>query len=175
MAFVVEDGTGLANSNALADVAFVDAYHADRGVAAWAALTTPAKQAAIVAATDYIHARWAERLRGEQSRVGIQALDFPRVDIGYDGVYDDSVPYPVQQAVALYALRASSGPLAPDPVVDASGRTTASTRRKVGPIETETTFADSGPGSRVQRFRDYPAADALMRRFLVAASAGVVR
>ena len=36
MAFVVEDGTGLSNSNSFVAVAFADSYFADRNQTAWA-------------------------------------------------------------------------------------------------------------------------------------------
>lgn len=67
MAFLLEDGTGVQGANALAPVAFVDAYLSERGRSTengWNAASTGSKQSAIIAATDYIGARWESVLRG---------------------------------------------------------------------------------------------------------------
>ena len=53
MAFVTEDGTGLAEANSYVSVAEADAYHADRGNAAWIGEDS-AKQSALIKATDYL-------------------------------------------------------------------------------------------------------------------------
>lgn len=162
MAFVAEDGTGKADANSLCDVAFADAYFLDRAVVAWAAATNDGKQAALVKATDYIETRWVNRFRGcVQFPDTPQALSFPRTGIGSD----DAVPDRVKKACAEYALRALAGKdLAPDPTVDATGRAVQSTRRKVGPIETETVYSQ---GTSVQQFKPYPAADTLLRPYLL--------
>lgn len=170
MAFTAEDGTGLADANALTTVEFADSYFADRANAAWAALATPAKQANIIKATDYVQARWSAKFKGTPQFPDVQALAFPRLCIGNDG----AVPVGIQRAVAEYALRASAAPLAPDPVVDASGRLATGTRKKVGPIETETSFATEGSLSQPQLIRAYPAADMLVRPFL-RPTGGVIR
>lgn len=160
MAFVAEDGTGLANANSLCDVAFANAYFADRLVTLWDAKDDDVKQAALIAATDYVELRWAERFRGcEQFADTPQALSFPRTDIGWDG----AVPDGIKKAVAEYALRTFSGKLAPDVTTDAGGFPVASVRRKVGPIETATTYTTSGSA---KLFKPYPAADMLVRPFL---------
>lgn len=166
MAFVAEDGTGLADANSLCSVAYADAYFADRGVAAWTGSNT-VKEQKLVAATDYIETRWGQRFRGAvQFPDTPQALSFPRTGIQSD----DAVPVPIQKACAEYALRALSGALAPDPTVDASGRPVAMKRSKVGPIETEVAYAE---GTRVNEFKPYPMADALVAPYLRAA--GVIR
>lgn len=159
MAFVAEDGTGLINANSLCSVSFANAYFADRGNAAWKG-TDPVKQAALIRATDYVEMRWSARFKGEvQFPDTPQALSFPREDIGYDG----QVPEGVQKAIAEYALRALSGPLTTDPTVDVSGLQVQSSRKKVGPIETETSYKEGGT---VALFRAYPAADGLIAPFL---------
>lgn len=58
MAFTLENGTGLSNSNSYAAVAFADTYHLDRGNTAWASATQTAKETALVRATDYIDGRY---------------------------------------------------------------------------------------------------------------------
>lgn len=63
MAFIVEDGSGIINSNALTTVAFADEYHTDRVNDAWTGDNT-AKQAAIINATDYLTKRFGRRFKG---------------------------------------------------------------------------------------------------------------
>jgi hypothetical protein len=172
MAFVVEDGTGKADANALTDLTFADDYFGDRGVAAWAALTTQRKQQCLVMATDYIETRWSAKFKGDRqfTEDPAQALSFPRTDIGSDG----AVPVGIQKATAEYALRASVAPLAPDPVVDSTGRSATKIRSKVGPLEDEAEYATEGPLARPALLRPYPAADLLVRPF-VRSSSGVIR
>ena len=121
MAFVVEDGTGLNNANALIDVAFADNYHSDRGRASWAAFNTTKKQQCIIAATDYIEKRFGRKFKGSKTFPLQQALYWPRFN-----VYDDDrnlicmaseIPLRLKMATAEYALRAGLiGELAPDPM-----------------------------------------------------------
>lgn len=86
MAFVVEDGTGLANANSGASVAEADEYFTDRGITDWTG-TNDVKQAALIRATDYIEMRWAGRWRYTMEFPDTpQALAFPRLDD--DGVTD---------------------------------------------------------------------------------------
>jgi hypothetical protein len=165
MAFVAEDGTGLANANSLCDVAFADAYFSDRAIAAWTG-STGAKQAALIQATDYIESRWARRFAGVvQFPDTPQALSFPRSCAPVAN--EDEVPVGIKKAASEYALRALSAKLVPDPVVDASGLVLAGSRTKVGPIETELRYQ---AGSALL-LKAYPAADMLVRPFLAAAPA----
>lgn len=169
MAFVPEDGTGLVDANALADVAFADAYFTDRAVAAWTG-EDGAKQAALIKATDYVEGRWSARFAGaEQFPDNPQALSYPRTGIGWDG----AVPTGIQRAVCEYALRALSKPLAPDPKVDASGFPVQGSRKKVGPIETETTYVAGV--TTPNAFVPYPAADMLIKPFLTSSGGRLVR
>src|SRR5687767_9009814 len=138
MAFTPEDGTGLADANSYADVAFADAYFLDRGNTAWAALATEAKQANLILATDYIDMVFGQRFAGCREE-DEQALEFPRT-------LWDGVPVNVKKAASEYALRASASPLAPDIEVDPSGYQVSRKFEKVGPIEERTDFAVLGPG-----------------------------
>lgn len=130
MALIVEDGTIKAGADAYVDTAYADAYHSDRQNAAWAAATSPAKEAAIRVATQYLDGRYRTRLKGRKLQA-LQARQWPRwgvtVDTGlgfareqYDegfthGLIPSSiVPDPVKQATCEAALRALSGPLAQD-------------------------------------------------------------
>lgn len=166
MAFLAEDGTGLAEANSLCDVAFADAYFDDRNVVTWAG-TDPAKQAALVRATDYVESRFSGLFKGVRNS-DLQGLSFPR-----DATTE--VPVGIKKAIAEYALRALTGTtLLPDPVIDPSGVGVERTRKKVGPIEKETRYQIQGPGAARMLFRPYPAADSLIRPFLKI-TGGVIR
>lgn len=110
MAFVVEDGSGLTNSNSFASVAEADAYFSDRGVSAWAALTTDIKQVSLIKATDYLEATYSQAWIGDKASL-IQALSFPRLNMVADGFFlpSNEVPAKVIAATIEMALRASSG------------------------------------------------------------------
>lgn len=164
MAFIVEDGTIVVDANAFAAVAFVDAYFADRAIAAWTGVQA-VKEAAIIKATDYINNRFL--FKGDKVDDD-QALEFPRmvcdVDIG--------MPIKLQKATAEYALRALSGPLAPDPTVDERGLQVVSKMEKVGPLEESTTYSES---KSVKAFKPYPAADILLRELVQFSATTVIR
>jgi len=171
MAFTVEDGTGVAGANAYADVAFVDAYFTDRGVTGWAG-DTSVKQAAIIKATDFIETRWGDRFKGRPEHLDPrQPLGFPRYNL-YDlaGQVVEGIPDKLKKATAEYALRALSGPLMPDPTTDASGAMVVGNRQKVGPIETEVTYAAS---MGVRTLKPYPAADRLLAEYVTSGARAV--
>ncbi|MBF0374875.1 MAG: hypothetical protein HQL39_15825, partial [Alphaproteobacteria bacterium] len=64
MSLIVEDGSGLSDANAYVSLAYADGYHALRGNAAWAAAGQPARESALVRATDHLDR--AFRWRGER-------------------------------------------------------------------------------------------------------------
>ena len=167
MAFVPEDGTGLPDANSYIEVAFADGYFADRLIAAWSSLTPEAKQAALIAATDYIDFRWGGYFKGCKETED-QALEFPRTEWA-------GIPTNLKKATAEYALRASSAPLAPDPEQDPSGYQVSRRMEKVGPIEERTDFAFLGPGAVRQLLKPYPAADLLLRQFITSGQGRVIR
>lgn len=160
MAFIVEDGTVVANANSFCTVQFADDYFADRGVAAWAG-TNEFKEQRLVQATDYISMRF--RFRGAPVEAE-QALPFPRTARG-------PLPAVLLKATCEYALRAITAPLAPDPTVDTSGGKVLEKKEKVGPIEESYKYSESGSASLLQA---YPAADMLLRG-LLAQYRGVIR
>lgn len=173
MAFTVEDGTGVAGANAYIEVAFADAYFTDRGVTAWTG-DNATKQAAIIKATDYIETRWGDKFKGSPEHLDPrQPLGFPRACL-YDraGQLVEGIPEKLKKATAEYALRALSGELMPDPTVDASGAMVIGNRQKVGPIETEVTYAAS---MGVKTLKPYPAADRLLSEYVHGAGARAVR
>lgn len=150
MAFVVEDGTGLEDANALIDVAFADSYFSDRGITAWTGDTATVKQPAIVRATDYVNNRFTYldvKFNEDQS------CEFPRGE-------EALMPVKMKQAVAEYALRALTTVLAPDPTTDATGGKVIEKTEIVGPLEETTKYSES---TSLALLKPYPAADMLLR------------
>ena len=166
MAFVAEDGTGLATANALVTVAFADEYFTDRGIGVWTGSNT-VKQAALIRATDYVETRFGSLFYGDKKST-TQALSHPRGNTS-----TGEFPVAVKQAVCEYAVRSLSATLLPDPEIHASGQGFERTRSKVGPIEEETRFQYQGPGTQRIILRPYPAADILLKG-LIKSSAGTV-
>lgn len=162
MGFVVEDGTGKVDSNSYATAEEADAYFSDRSVSAWTG-TSGVKESALIRATDYIEGRFASRFKGQKA-TSEQALSWPRIVTGYDA---DEIPTSLKKATYEYALRALTAKLAPDPVVSESGLAVVAEKKKVGPIEKEVQYAQSGPGSTVTYFKPYPAADMLLSSLLI--------
>lgn len=67
MSFQVEDGNMIPDANALVSVEFVTSYLTSRGRQtenSWSSKPATSRQAAIVAATDYMEQRWNGRLKG---------------------------------------------------------------------------------------------------------------
>lgn len=193
MAFVVETGDGLTDSNAYSAVAEVDTYHTDRGNTKWTG-SNGVKQSAIIRATDYIEKRFGKRFRGVR-RTKEQSLQWPRINAYDDAdyMYDfNEVPEKLKQATAEYALRALLlGELAPDipPNVPGMNNATGSTtteitpsgsitakKEVVGPLEEETHYEarDAGYNTRAavsdllgaSSIPEYPAADLLLEELI---------
>lgn len=184
MAFVVEDGTGVANANAYITVAFFRAHFTDRGRDV-SALTDEIVQGCIVRATDFVEGRFGQRYQGTRKTL-TQALGMPRTGMVLDGVAvsPDAVPSLFQMGIAEYAFRASKyADLAPDAPVPfdreaANGDTIAATgavigkSEKVGPIEESAQYADPTTLSTNWSMPAYPAADALIEPFVTGGRQG---
>lgn len=142
MAFTVG---GDPSANSYASVEYADGYFADRGVTAWSSAPTPARQGALVRATDYVRAFFEPR---------------------FDPALVDPVALPdsLLRAVCLYALAelTSTGSLAPNAP---DSPTTVVTKDKVGPLETTYTVVGTtpAPGTR----KAFPVADALIAGLLL--------
>lgn len=163
MAFVVEDGSGLPNATSYLSVEDADAYFLGRREAAtWGAATVPAKESALMEATQYIDLRWGPLAYGVPVN-DQQALVWPRNELPACAK-GKLLPQQVMNATAEYAVRALSAPLWADPTVDPSGYAISRKKEKVGPIEEETEYAtgDTGTGVRPE-YPSYPATDALFR------------
>lgn len=125
--------------------------------------------AAIVKATDYIDKRFT--FIGFR-RYSNQPTSWPRWDaVDINDRYLKGIPLAVQQATAEYALRALLlTQLVADPKRDATGQRVRSQTKKVGPLETATTFEG---GFQMPK---YPAADAILRSWgLIVGGGQIVR
>ena len=120
MALIIEDGTGLSNSESYVDVAYADAYFLKRGITQWATLTN--KESLIIRSMDYIENNYSYK---GTKLVSTQALQFPRVIDG-ETVY----PIALKNAVCELALKSNDEDLLQD-----TGKTKI--REKVGPLEVE--------------------------------------
>lgn len=152
MSLIVEDGTGRADAESYISVAGADLYHGNRGNAMWQALTTERKEQLLRSATDYM-AVYDGQWVGRRAVAG-QALGWPRDGAFVYGmlVANNVVPVPVANACASLALKALSGPLAPD-----SGQ--AVKRQKVGPLEKE--YQDNTKAKKT-----YPGVDQMLGGYL---------
>ena len=134
MALTPEDGTGLANADALTDLATVDAYHTARGNSTWTGTDT-VKEQAIRRASTYLSNSFAWQGYPKNGRA--QAMAWPRYDVidryGY-GVASDSVPKEIVNACAEIALRELVAPGSMNPDVTPSETVK---RAKAGPAEIE--------------------------------------
>jgi hypothetical protein len=156
MAFIVEDGTGLANSNSYVSVADADSYFADRGVTTWTGIDA-VKQGALVRATSFIDVTFRQRFTGYRGKRHQQALEWPRIGAYYDNgmpqvppdgffygigyrLYEyepidpATIPKELKNATCEAALRelAGAGSLTPD--LDSNG---AVKRERAGDTERE--------------------------------------
>lgn len=120
MALVLEDGTGLTNSESYVDESYVNAYFLKRGNTEWDSITN--KESRIVLAMDFIENNYTYL---GTKLVSTQSLSFPRL-INGETVY----PTSLKSAVCELALKANNGDLLQD-----TGKTTI--REKVGTLEIE--------------------------------------
>jgi hypothetical protein len=193
MAFTIEDGTGLATSNAyITAQEFVD-HHTDRGVEAASdgTFSDAAVLAGIINATDYVDKRFGRRFRGDRL-YSTQALEWPRTDAYTDEDYlIQGIPAPLKKAIAEYALITLqlARNLAPIPAPDfgiqdpATGTVSNDSSGKilekseeVGPIKESTKYADgtnqpmTGTGNLTQQIPAYPQADLWLEEILTSYS-----
>ena len=199
MAFTLEDGTGVADSNAYASEAYIDTYHADRGQTAWefsdaagaVAITTAQKEAAIIRATDHIDRVYGTRFKGYKT-TDAQGLQWPRTGAyGPNGYLLTQIPTQLQKATAEYALRALLyGVLTPDPPpkgprqdmeqggdlpeYEQGTGPIISNKEKIGPIETEVTRSAPTRASSGE-LDSFPAADMYLKDLVASRTNAIVR
>lgn len=170
MAIVVEDGTGLENSNSYVSVEDANAYFSTRAVTEWLTKALKDKEAALIKATDYIDQRWGPKLQG-YPLTRDQALEFPRLGC-YDryGYLAEGVPMDIAKAACEYALITFDQSLGP-----ANPTTSKEIKKKkvvVGPITTETEYV--GSNSQTDTIK-YPVADSYVKQFGRGGNGGVYR
>lgn len=127
----VETGAGSATSETLCSVAYADIWHAARGCAPWATLTTAQKEEALRRASDYFEQVYGQNFSGVRVN-GTQALSWPRSGayLNKYQVSSTSIPSLVINASAELAYKAAQGNLAAD-------LTQGVKREKVGVLEVE--------------------------------------
>lgn len=117
---IVEDGSGMNNSESYVDVDYVDAYFLKRGITEWASLAN--REQLIIRAMDYIENNYTYQ---GAKLISTQALQFPRL-INGETVY----PIALKNAVCELALKSNEEDLLAD-----TDKTTI--REKVGTLEIE--------------------------------------
>ena len=168
-----EDGTGLANANIYADLNDADQYLENTGRrTAWRAFSSRDRQAALIQGTDYLDQVFRNRFKGSRFS-SAQRLEWPRSDV-YDELGNlvpaDEIPEEVLNASIEFAFEAAGSPLAPTPEVDDTGGVVIKKREKVDVLEEETTYSDA---QAIRRFRSYPRAELVIRRWLKRAIGGL--
>lgn len=121
MTLIVEDGTGLADADALISLEYANAYHAERGNV-WTASSTE-KEQAIRRASRFLSDSFI--WDGLPKRPRVQSLAWPRTNVtdrdGY-AVTANAVPPEIQRAVAEIALQEAATPGSMNPTYTPSGR-----------------------------------------------------
>ena len=158
---IVEDNTGLADANSYTDAATFKTYHKDRGTV-FDKSSTEIEQGLIIA-TDYIDRRFGGMFKGVKEFT-TNDLEFPRTSLyNRAGILVTGIPNKLVFAVCEYAAKSFDGSLFLDPTVDDTGLRRIGLREKVGPIETETRYAES---TTSQVLKPYPVADRLLTEYL---------
>jgi hypothetical protein len=130
---VIEDGTNVANANSYATRAEIIAYAAARGVTI---ADADASDVFAVKAMDFIERQNFKGVPSYGVPGVVQALQFPRAEIEYQGAYfaADEIPSILKNAECEAAMLISQG-IDLEPNRAASEQSVK--REKVGPLETE--------------------------------------
>lgn len=202
MAFLVEDGSGLAGANGYITAAYFTTHFEDRGIDV-STYSTADISSAIVRATDYVDKRFGPKFRGFK-KTRNQGLEWPRLD-AFDNddylYYDvDAIPRALKKGVAEYTLLAAQmtnllpTPAPAMPTIDPeTGEVTAAAsgalvyqKNKVGPIEQGKAFADmskliasnkssSSSVTSAYNLPEYPVADEWIRELIRTGSTKLAR
>jgi hypothetical protein len=168
MPLIVEDGTAKPDANAYVSVQQVDDYLTLRNEAlAWTPLTTIAKEALIVKASEYIDLVYRERFLGV-AKTTTQSMQWPRVETSLS-----EMPQPLLNATAeyvLYLLEGSKLPTAPS--VSVGGHIKRKTE-KVGPLEETTEYAIPLSGTLPYKLPTVPKAELYLKPLLKGASSTI--
>lgn len=159
MSFTVEDGSGVAGANSYLSTAAADIYWADRNNAGWAAASVLEKEAALIAASQYLDATY--RWKGRKGGSG-QGLDWPRsgvVDEEGLSVGGNALPAGLTAAAAELALEALSERLLPG---QARGGALKRESVRVDAIAEEQEYFEGAAGGR-----SFPLVDRLLTGLIV--------
>jgi hypothetical protein len=177
VAFVVETGAALSNSNTYISVDDADAYHALRGNDAWFLATLPAKESALIKAAFYLVAKYRTRWRGIRVKRE-QALDWPRAGVITEDFFDpqtdprpalfpnlayevpeDEIPKEIKDAQCEIALRIIGGT---DPLPDISSGGDIK-KLVAGPVSVE--YFGAGQGT-AEASIEFPMVDGMLQVYL---------
>lgn len=140
MAFVLETGAGLSNSNSYASVAEADAYFADHGSPAGWAGSTGQKESALQLGTQALDVLNHHYWKGDK-KSSTQALDNPRIGVTDENGYpiaSDAVHVRLKDACCELALRVRLGDTL---IADQTNPGTLGSKSvTVGPISISKTF-----------------------------------
>lgn len=164
MSFTVEDGSGIADANSYVSTAAADIYWADRNNADWAAANLLAKEAALIAASQYLDTTY--RWKGRKGSSG-QGLDWPRSSVVDDeglSVGGSALPLVLTAATAELALEALAERLLPG---QARGGAVKREKVRVDVIAEEQEYFEGAPGGR-----SFPLVDRLLAGVIVGRSGG---
>lgn len=162
MVLIVEDGSGLANSEAYISVADADSYFASLGEAAWAAASSTVREQALRRAASFLDDRYEGRWRGRKN-TATQALRWPRYGVVTPDALEvatNSIPEKLRRANAVAALLVVQGVSLFVNETEGEG-SLAAERIKVGPIEVDESFAGAKSTAPV-----LPEIDALLKDLL---------
>ena len=166
MALVVEDGTGLSNSESYISVTDATSYHAARDNPDWLLITD--KEAALRKATDYMIQVYRSLWQGYRS-ITAQALDWPRQSV-YNNEYPEEiaiasniVPVEIKNACAELALKTYTDEVL---LTDEEQKLTQET---IGPITVK--YSDNSTTSTKQ----YSSVSAILKPFLKTSGSQVIR
>jgi hypothetical protein len=168
MAFILEDGTGVAGANAYVDPAYVTAYLTDRGRETentWSTRSEAEQKVACIKATDYIELMNSARFAGYKEFPDTpQGLSFPRILLAdREGRPVTGIPEKIKQAAAEYSVRALAAELLPDPSLSSVGGEIIETEQVVGPIKNRVKYQPGTTSAVI--IKPYPAADRLLAEF----------
>lgn len=164
MAIVVEDATGLSNSETYLSVADYKSYWLDRGVTV--AEDDATIEAHLRLSTEYIDLRWGSLIPGDPIATD-QALIFPTTYYETDPV---SLPVSLKRATAEYtAWSISNGLYINDTLTSESN--IKYKKEKLGPIEEEIEYFSKSTSN----YPKVTKGDALMRSLSFTQQGGVIR
>jgi len=154
MAFVVEDGTGLVDSNSYVAVQEYRDYYTDRGIDK-SSETDAQIEGYLVRSTEFVDLVFEF---SEDTLTTTQALEFPRL---IDEV-DTLLPTRVVYATIIMGNNLAT---VSDPYTDAN-KNIQSKKEKVGPIETDISYATGGDAKPSNPAVNYPSVIAYLKPYL---------